>query len=233
MEVVRAWQYPDGADRLVPSPVFVLGSMRSGATALCKMLDLNSRICAPHEMHLGRWRVETDSQNAHSALQAMGLTPGDLANLLWDRVLHLELVRSGKSIIVDKTPRNTLLWRRIGEVWPDGRFLILLRHPAHVAESLRSAHPDIPADTHYANLERYAQALSDAQREAHHAMTVRYEDLTADPEATTKRITEWLDIPWEPAMAAATAVPEAALPEPDPHQIPTELRTSCELLGYL
>ena len=232
MHVVRAWQYPDGAERLVPAPVFVLSSMRSGSTALCRMLDRNSRICAPHEMHLGMWRVETDSQNARAALQAMGLTPTELANLIWDRVLHLELVKSGKSIIVDKTPHNTLLWRRIGAVWPEARFLVLLRHPARVAESLRTAHPDVPADVHFASVERYARALHDAEREARSALTVRYEDLTADPAGTTRRITEWLDVPWESAMANGAGA-QAPSPEPDPHEVPHRLRTSCELLGYL
>jgi hypothetical protein len=232
--VARNWQYPDGAERLVPAPVFLLGPPRSGSTALRKMLDAHSRICAPPELHLSNWRVETNSKVAQAALEAAGLSPEELANLLWDRVMHLELVKARKSIIVDKTPRNTLQWKRIAAVWPEARFLILLRHPMRVAESLASAHPQIPEAKHRAELERYALALHDAQHQAKHALTVRYEDLVSDPGATTRRIAEWLGIRWEETMlngsADATLV---AQPEPSPNEVPDELRKACELLGYL
>jgi hypothetical protein len=243
MRLARNWRYPDGAERLVPAPVFLLSSMRSGSTVLRRMLDNHSRICAPHEMHMSMWRVETDSSNARAALDGLDLNPADLANLLWDRVMHLQLVKSQKSIIVDKTPRNTLLWRRIAGVWPEARFLVLLRHPARVAESLCAAHPDVAAEIHYAEVERFAVALHDAQRGAGSVLTVRYEDLAADPESTTRRIAEWLNVPWEPAMTSlsegsrrqngrvAPSVPSQ--PDPVPSEIPDRLRKACELLGYL
>jgi hypothetical protein len=157
--------------------------------------------------------------------------------------MHLQLVKAQKSIIVDKTPRNTLLWRRIAGVWPEARFLVLLRHPARVAESLCAAHPDVAAEIHYAEVERFAVALHDAQRGAGSVLTVRYEDLAADPESTTRRIAEWLNVPWEPAMTSlsegsrrqngrvAPSVPSQ--PDPVPSEIPDRLRKACELLGYL
>jgi hypothetical protein len=231
--VARNWQFPDGADRLVPAPVFVLCSMRSGSTALRKMLDSHSRICAPHEMHLGTWRVETNSKNAQAALGAAGMSPAELANLLWDRVMHLQLIKARKSIIVDKTPRNTLQWQRIAAVWPEARFLILLRHPLRVAQSLASAHPEIPVATHHAELERYALALHDAEHGTASALTVRYEDLVGDPETTTKRIAEWLGVPWEQSMLDGADGSLAVQPEPRPNDVPDSLRKSCELLGYL
>jgi hypothetical protein len=240
VRLARSWQYPDGAERLVPAPVFLVSSPRSGSTVLRRMLDNHSRICAPQEMYLSAWRLESDSQNAKAALHALDLTPGELANLLWDRVLHLELVKSRKSVIVDKTPRNALLWQRIAQVWPDARFLVLLRHPAVVAESLAAAHPDIAPETHYANVERYARALHDAQNGASNALTVRYEDLIADADASTRRIAEWLGVPWERTMTSGRAGENGArrpvVPgqrEPDPNAIPDGLRRSCELLGYL
>lgn len=232
--VARVLAYPDGPERLVPAPVFLLGPMRSGSTVLGKMLGSHSRICVPHELHLATWRVETNSKNAPAALEAAGLSPSELANLLWDRVMHLELVKARKSIIVDKTPRNTLQWKRIAVVWPDARFLVLLRHPVRVAESLAAAHPEIPEAKHHAELERYAVALHDAQHQARHALTVRFEDLVGDPTATTHRIAEWLGVRWEEAMLNGAAdAARAAQPEPHPNDVPDTLRKSCELLGYL
>ncbi len=251
--VARSLQFPDGADRLVPAPVFVLSPLRSGSTLLRTVLDRHSRICAPHEMHLGSWRVETNSKAARAALDGLGLIPDDLADLLWDRVLHLQLVKARKSIIVDKTPRNALLWSRIAAHWPQARFLVLTRHPVRVADSLVAARPDIPLETHYAELEKYAVALRDAQHTVRSVLSVRYEDLTTELEETTRRITEWLNVPWEIAMLGYSQNGSApvtsrwkkqpppqrvrlALPAgpglPEPSEIPDGLRKACELLGY-
>lgn len=241
VRLARSWQYPDGVDRLVGSPVFLLSPMRAGSALLRQLLDQHSRICAPHEMHLGMWRVETDSRPARAALTSLGLSAEELPALLWDRVMHLQLVKSQKSILVDGTPRNTLRWEQILGYWPEARFLVLLRHPVRIAESLCAARPSVPADAHVEQIERYAHALREAQQRAPKVLTVRYEDLAADPEAATRRITEWLGVPWEPAMlsvigergTSGTRTGLVAEPEPDPRDIPAGLRVSGELLGYL
>ena len=159
MTLARSWQFPDGAHLLVPAPVFVLTTMKSGSSLLRTALDRHSRICAPHELHLGSWNVSTSSRAAQAAIEADGLDSDQLADLLWDRMLHLHLVRSRKSIIVDKTPRNALLWRRIVAHWPDARFLVFTRHPLRVADDIALARPDIAPAKHHAELERYAVAL--------------------------------------------------------------------------
>ena len=254
--LARRWQFPDGAHLLVPSPVFVLTTMKSGSTALRTALDRHSRICAPHELHLGSWNVSTSSRAAQAAIEADGLDGDQLADLLWDRVLHLHLVRSKKSVIVDKTPRNALLWRRIVAHWPDARFLVFTRHPLRVAEDIALARPDVPLTKHHLELERYAVSLHGAQRALNNVLTVRYEDLATDLAATTQSIAGWLDVPWEPEMLgysdAAAAGPRRrrrrppvpttaprtplALPAgpslPPSADIPDTLHRACELLGY-
>src|SRR5579875_148674 len=139
---VRAVSTFDAADRLVPAPVFVLSSVRSGSTLLRMILDSHSEICAPHEMHLGSLRVSAGTWFTEQALKQDGLKPVDLENLLWDRLLHLTLARSGKRVIVDKTPTNLLMWRRIASAWPHARFVFLTRHPLRIAESLCRTRPD-------------------------------------------------------------------------------------------
>ncbi|MFI6654036.1 sulfotransferase [Streptomyces sp. NPDC050523] len=59
-------------------------------------------------------------------------------------MLHLELPRSAKDVIVDKTPPNTLIWPRLQRCWPKARYILLLRHPGAVIASLteRRADPD-------------------------------------------------------------------------------------------
>lgn len=238
--------------RLVTSPVFVLSSIRSGSTLLRVVLNSHPQICAPHEMHLGKLKVELDGDNLKAGMRALGHTQRDLENLLWDRVMHLELARSGKSIIVDKTPQNTLNWRRLNRVWPQARYIFLLRHPVRVVESMITAWPNDPLEGHYNKAQRYAAALNEAQQKLT-GVQVRYEDLTTEPERVTKQICSYLGVAWNPAMlkygeqdhgrfvgrlgdwssAIKSGSIKPAPPPPRPEDVPEELRKACELLDYL
>ncbi|HZC52557.1 MAG TPA: sulfotransferase, partial [Mycobacterium sp.] len=123
-------------DRLLERPVFVLSTVRSGSTLLRVMLDTHSAIHAPHETHLSDLRVVFNSRLADEAMAEVGLDEVQLEFLLRDRVLHRELTRHGKRVLVNKTPNDAFRWRRIVECWPDVRFIFLLRHPAAIADSL-------------------------------------------------------------------------------------------------
>lgn len=247
---VRAAGAFDAADRLVPSPVFVLSSVRSGSTLLRMILDSHSQICAPHEMHLGSLRVNASTWFTEQALKQDGLKPVDLENLLWDRLLHLALARSGKRVIVDKTPTNLLAWRRIASAWPHARFVFLARHPARIAESLCRTRPDVDPGEHYAEVNDYAKAFADA-RSALPGITVHYEQLAARPADEMRHVCDYLDVEYEPAMLdygahrrplrrglgdwgerIGSGRVQPAPPDPSPGEVPDALREACRRLGY-
>ncbi|MBA2946581.1 sulfotransferase family protein [Streptomyces himalayensis] len=187
------------ARRLVESPVFLLSPVRSGSTLLRVLLNSHSRIRAPHEMHLRTLHVREDRDFTVTAMRALGLNREELEHMLWDRVLSHELERSGKDLIVDKTPANTLMWPRLRRAWPEARYIFLIRHPAAVVESLTARRQEPDLDEIHAEVQRYAERLEQAQ-EALDGVTVAYEDLTADPERETRRICTYLGIEWEEAM---------------------------------
>ncbi|MFI6346861.1 sulfotransferase family protein [Streptomyces sp. NPDC050560] len=199
-----ARQHADGytapaTARLVPSPVFVLSSVRSGSTLLRVLLNSHSRIRAPHEMHLRTLHVHLSREFTADAMRELELDKEELEHLLWDRVLHKELDRSGKDVIVDKTPPNTLIWPRLERCWPEARYILLLRHPGAVITSLTKRRADPDPEEIRAEVLEYSEKLEEA-RGALDCHVITYEQLTAEPEETTRGICDYLDIPWEQGM---------------------------------
>ncbi|MFF5483360.1 sulfotransferase family protein [Streptomyces sp. NPDC012935] len=187
------------APRLVRSPVFVLSSVRSGSTLLRVLLNSHSRIRAPHEMHLRTLHVHLSREFTAAAMRELELDKDELEHLLWDRVLHLELTRSGKDVIVDKTPPNTLIWPRLHRCWPHARHILLLRHPAAVIASLTSRRADPDHEAIRAEVLGYSEKLEEARQNLD-GHVIRYEELTAEPERVTRDICAYLGLPWEPGM---------------------------------
>jgi hypothetical protein len=188
------------APRLVASPAFVLSSVRSGSTLLRVLLNSHSRIRAPHEMHLRTVHVRMSREFTADAMKELALDREELEHVLWDRVLHLELSRSGKDVIVDKTPPNTLIWPRLHRCWPDARFILLLRHPGAVVQSLTSRRADPDHEAIRTEVLGYAEKLEEARRNLAGAHVITYEELTADPERVTRGLCEYLGVPWESGM---------------------------------
>ncbi|MDA8368716.1 MAG: sulfotransferase [Nocardiopsaceae bacterium] len=238
-------------DRLLTKPVFIISPVRSGSTLLRLLLDGHSLLHAPHELHIRRLEVKCSTSLATRAMRELGLERGDLEHLLWDRVMHRELVKAGKSFIVEKTPSNAFVWQRIAACWPDARFIFLLRHPVSIAKSWHEADPQKRNEEEAAtDALRYMKAVQKA-REGRPGHVVHYEDLTADPSGELRRICEFLEIGWEPEMAeyggrqgdlqkglgdwkdkirSGSVQPGRELPAPG--EIPESLRAMCDAWGY-
>ncbi|KFF97560.1 hypothetical protein IQ62_29755 [Streptomyces scabiei] len=187
-------------DRLLRQPVFIMSPVRSGSTLLRMLMNAHPRLHSPHELHIRRLEVGYGSGLSQKAMSALDLERGDLEHLLWDRVMHRELVRSGKDFVVEKTPSNAFVYERIRDCWPDARFVFLLRHPVSIAQSWHEGDPDKRTyDEAATDALRYMKAV-DRARKALTGHTVRYEDITAEPEKEMRRLCDFLDIAFEPAM---------------------------------
>jgi LPS sulfotransferase NodH len=184
-----------GGDRLIEAPVFVICTLRSGSTLLRVLLDSHSQIRSPHELHLRYVSVHFDQKWSERSMKELGLDTRAADYLLWDRLLHRELTASRKSIIADKTPNNVFIVDRLREAWPDARFIFLLRHPGAIARS-REKYKGEGADE---LIIKYVEAL-EAARQTYDGHTVRYEDLTANPERELRRICDFLGVPYEATM---------------------------------
>jgi hypothetical protein len=243
---------PRPGDRLLERPAFILCSVRSGSTLLRVLLGSHSLIHCPHELHLQHVGVSVGDQYAEKALAEVGLDPRMLQYLLWDRLLQRELAASGKRLLVNKTPNDVFIVDRILECWPDARFIFLQRHPAAIARSRQELRPQDSPERNAQMVAHYCNAVEEARR-GHDGITVRYEDLAADPATATRRLCEYLGVPWEEQMLDygdfAHGHFKAGLgdwsekiksgrvhaPEPPPRaeEIPSALLELCRAWGYL
>ncbi|HEX3825478.1 MAG TPA: sulfotransferase [Mycobacteriales bacterium] len=238
----------------MPSPVFVLSPVRSGSTLFRVILDSHSEICAPHELHLQvvRIRIEERHKYAKVAMKQLGLSESKLENLLWDRILHRTLVASGKKLIVDKTPQNVFGYERLTTAWPKARFIFLIRHPASIADSLARSRKAPVEGAVAKRVNEYVAAMEKARANLC-GLTVRYEDLVADPESVTTEVCRYLGLRWErsmldygawdhgplvagvgdwsPAIRSGEIKPSREIPDQD--DIADELRDACRVWGYL
>jgi hypothetical protein len=186
-------------DRLLVAPAFVMCTVRSGSTLLRVLLDSHSKIHSPQELHLRDLAVGVKTDYATKALGEIGLDEEQLRFLLWDRLLQREVAAAGKEMLVNKTPNDVFIADLIARCWTDARFIYLLRHPGAIARSRQQTRPQDTPERNAQMVLRYGNALEQA-RAAHPGPTVRYEELTADPAAETRKLCEFLGVDWEPAM---------------------------------
>jgi hypothetical protein len=237
-------------DRLIREPVFVMCTLRSGSTLFRVLLNSNSQLHSPHELHLRYVSATLDKKWSERSMKELGLDQQGLQYLLWDRILHRELASSGKPTIVDKTPNNVFIADRIRDCWPDARFIFLLRHPGSIARSRQALRPeDADNEANIDLIRRYCEALESA-RQTFDGHTVRYEELTADPERVLRGVCDFLSVPFEPAMleygehdhgrfksglgdwADKIKTGRIQPPEPPPAEIPAPLRAAAAAWGY-
>src|SRR5688500_7650440 len=238
-------------DRLLEQPGFVMCTLRSGSTLLRVLLDSHSQIHCPHEIHLRYLSVNLEAKWVERSMKEMGLDQERLDYLLWDRVLQRELSGSGKPRLVTKTPNDVFIADRIKTAWPDAKLIFLLRHPAAIVRSRQDYQgEDADEEKNVALIRRYCEAL-EAARQKYDGVTVRYEDLTADPESALQPVCEHLGVRFEAGMLEYGQQDHGRLkfglgdwnekiksgriqaPAPPPDEVPEPLRPIAATWGYL
>lgn len=94
---------------------------------------------------------------------------------------------------------GALVWPRLAAAWPRARYIFLLRHPAAIVESVLARRAGSAREEVVPEVLRYAEGVEAARRELP-GLTVRYEELTAEPDRVTKEVCSFLDVEWERTM---------------------------------
>jgi hypothetical protein len=211
------------------SPLFVVGVDRSGTTLLSLMLDSHSRLAIPYESHFFvpfyqkqdtfgdlasrecRARL-VEEILAEPYVQQWDGTPaiedvdldkcGSLSGAI-NEVYSAYARRRGKDLWGDKTPAYTGHVHILDRLFPDARYVHIIRDGRDVALSITQQWWGIKD---FASALGYWRQLVETARgflrtlPAERFVELRFEDLVADPERELRRIAALLRVDFEPTM---------------------------------
>jgi hypothetical protein len=201
---------------------FVIGPPRSGSTLLMRILNATSQVYSRYEphllpalAHLGFWdtveKAPYDQLQAQQAIRAFvrDLPGGEqdywdacraYLDVLYSRMLNT--AENNERYFLDKTPANSLVLPFMAKVYPDAKFIILTRHPAAIFASYANSFfdGDFQAAVDFNPvLSRYIPVMAAFLRDKPiNHLHVQYENLVTNPEDELQRISEFLEIPYEP-----------------------------------
>jgi len=201
--------------------IFLIGPPRSGSTLLMRILNATSAIYSrpePHLMtplaHLGFYdNVESASYDHLQAQQAVQAYVQDLpggekdyldalrayTDVMYGRMLQNA---SDERYFLDKTPAYGLIVDFLAKLYPEAKFIVLTRHPAAIFASFANSFfdGDYEAAVRFNPvISRYVPKMAWFLRERPvDLLHVCYEDVASKPEETLQRISEYLEIPFEP-----------------------------------
>ena len=189
-------------------PVFVVGPMRSGTTLLRLALDAHPDLAIPEEtsfmlggaavLRIPGWRY------GDVWFERIGLTRDDLVarvRSFYDGLFSEYAARQGATRWGEKTPGHVFHMELLAEVFPDARFVGIVRHPAAVVSSMVTTwHREPPTAASYwyraaTETVRAGRALGDDR-----FLLVRYEDLVVDPGAVLRDVCRFAGLAWDPAV---------------------------------
>ena len=204
------------------APIFVVGCGRSGTSLLRRFLNQQSHVGIPleslfiidylrassrigvdrmagmlvHEPELREWGVHpthTDLQGCTTVAEAI------------DRLHHLYLAPRGKVRWGQKTPRFVRNLPLLNHHFPGSRFVHLVRDPRAVSASLIRSNVHRSTAFYAAARWRMDVELGLAFEKAAPGavLCLTYEDLVTHPETVLRRVCEFCQLDFEPAMLAS------------------------------
>jgi len=127
-------------------------------------------------------------------------TPRTLAAVL-DRVFKYFAQRQGKTRWCEKTPQHAQHILSLAAVFPQAKFIHMIRDGRDSAASFKRRWHRTPALTIY----RWKKIVEEGRRQGmslgpDRYLEVRYEDLTANPQQWLRRVSDFLGVPFEAAI---------------------------------
>ncbi len=199
------------------APFFLVGCVRSGTTLLRDLLRQHPNLDSPEETHVFRWphpfgtgdfiHIQENNETLRAHRKIDGVDEQQYLSLLAEaadrRVLQdgyaklfMAETRSGAERWFDKTPQNIYGILLLSAMYPDAKFVHIVRHPLNVVSSLKAGKVMGP-HTLQAGINTWLEAVSiawefeSAWPDRIHTLT--YENLTTSPESVLLALLEFLD----------------------------------------
>lgn len=212
------------------APFFLVGNDRSGTTMLRLILDRSDVAVPPESMFLAdfapvrrgggledperaarfvrqvwehprvrAWKLEGDPPPVPA-----GLSHAKAYRFAVSSPFEAYAAAQGKSRWGDKTPLYLRFVDELHAIWPEARFVVLVRDGRDVALSVKRV--PFGANNAWAAAQTWAHGIRLGQeaerRYPEQVLTVRYEDVVADPRPHVARLCEFLGLPFEEDMLA-------------------------------
>ena len=207
---------PQTRDKSFPgreSPVFIIGFPRSGTTLLDTILRGHPSINVTEETDaVARMVNQVSGQSDERLVNLANLSDSDVEGFkktyLGGLARHAN-PDDGNAVLVDRFALNIIYTGEIVRLFPQARFILLLRHPADcVLSCFMQTFYETSANTSFFTLENsahlYDQVFGLWRQYTDllelNMIQVKYEDLITDVEATCRPILDFLGTSWHPSL---------------------------------
>lgn len=194
------------------TPIFLISLPRSGSTFLQKILMSHSEIASTAEpwfllplCHMRKNQGVLSDYGHTQSVNAFKRIEGDVSeNFIDGRIaefataIYAEYALNNERYYLDKTPRYYHILDDLIRIFPDSKFIVLMRNPVSVfASSITGLRRDSVRRLDHLDRDFYQGPEKIADFLVQHknkVQLVRYEDLVADTENCIKDICDYIDI---------------------------------------
>jgi tetratricopeptide (TPR) repeat protein len=202
----RAWmERKQSAGAHSERPVFIVGMLRSGTTLAEQILASHPEVFGAGELTFFGAQTAACFENAAAAGSGLDFSEAELRRLAAGYLDLLQRLSSSAARVIDKFPTNFFLLGLIRAVLPRARIIHMQRDPRDTCLSIYFQ--QFEAANAYANdLDDLAHYHGEYQRLMRHwsntlptdaLLHVPYERLAADPEAWSRRMVDFVGLPWD------------------------------------
>lgn len=223
-------------------PLFVLGKQRSGTTWLANQLSQHSQIAAVRDDHhggvhesayfshvAGRYGdlarrtnfVEfTEVMAVSDTLRIAAVDKAFLYSLwpstyeyIFQAVMGEVARRKEARYWLDKTPEHTLMIHRLAAIYPDAKFIAIVRDAHDVMRSNVGRYRRSGWRRQFGlfygtlNLVHYTKEIAQYARRSRRIKVIRFEDMRSQPEKTFRELVTFLELDFEAALLKEAYVP--------------------------
>ena len=205
----------------IDNPIFIGGAGRSGTTLLRVILDSHSNIVCGPEMKVTPVVAKSWEDYQRTYLQFLKAFHVDSAHIdklfreFLSGLLSPLLQKSGKGRIAEKSPNNVFFFAHLNRIFPEARFINVIRDGRDVVASLLRMDwksPDGKPIPYTQDAKQAAQYWKQAvlagrqfgrsQQASRRYCEFKYEDIVTNPEATLRKLFSFLEENWEEEVLA-------------------------------